>query len=145
MTVILHDRVIKAVLFPPVCQYLRPIPLPEMTEYPATVIFDFKSQKPDSGGHDQINLRILSGSFPNIAVVKNLPRVNPHFEQLQDRLSFRPFTPITRCNGLKQLHILIPLPQQNPNNHQDKTTEQHNIIPLIDSTLHVACAKCAMS
>lgn len=103
MYVVLHDRIVEAVLFTSVCQNLSPILLSEVTEYPSVVILDFKGQKSGSCCYNQIDLFIRARRSPNIAIMENGSWINSHFQQLQDSIPLRPFAPIARRYGLKQL------------------------------------------
>ena len=71
MSGVLHDRIIEAVLFSAVCQYLCPIFLMLVAENPPAVILDFENNYTDPGCHGQIYLSKLTVRLPNIKVMKD--------------------------------------------------------------------------
>lgn len=66
VTVILHNRVIKAVFFLAECQYLCPIFLMFIAENPTAIILYFKYNNSCFCSYCDIYLRILSIRFLNI-------------------------------------------------------------------------------
>ena len=77
---ILHDRIVKAMLFPAISQNLSPISLMFVAENPTTVIFHFKNDNTRFCGDSYIDLRVFTIWFLYVKVMKYGFWVNACFQ-----------------------------------------------------------------